>query len=209
MASAVPPSGASTAARRRAAVASAWRAAACQAVSKSAARATARAGWATGQGPSASRRVWRSVSPAKRKPTRAPARPKNLPRERNTIRLGASVLPARSTTLRSGSGSAKASSTISTPPRLRSVSAAATSVSRSSAVAVGLLGLHRSTLGVAAASARAKVGRRRSLCPARAQACGCSSYSGATQATTPRGNKPGRPWMPACEPGRTSRRGLP
>lgn len=64
---------------------------------------------------------------------------------------------------------------ISTPPRRRSVSAATSSVSRSSAVAVGLLGLQSSTLGVAAASARASEGRRRSLCPARAQACGCSS----------------------------------
>jgi hypothetical protein len=62
---------------------------ACQAVSASACRATARAG--PGQRPGTDRFAQRSsLSRApKRKPTRAPARPKNLPSERRTIRLGA------------------------------------------------------------------------------------------------------------------------
>ena len=185
------------------------RVACCQALSASACRATSRAGCEIGQGPSFSRRASRMPEAAKRNPTRAPASPKNLPSERRTISRGKSSLPASSVSEFSASASAKASSMISQPPRRCRVSAAASNSARGMARAVGLFGLHSRTIVVAAVSARCSDGRRRRAWPQRSQACGCSSYSGETQATVARSKSCGRVWIAACEPASGKRRGLP
>ena len=190
----VGPSGANKAFRRTLCACNAVRAASCQTASCKASRATAREGPATAHGPRRSASCWRICADAKMKPTRIPARPKNLPSERSTIRFGAVAVPASDARLSSGVGSMKASSTISQPPRAASSSAAASKAGRDCGCAVGLFGLHSRTYGVAASKARlsgASRSRRR-RCPARCQACGCSLYTGPRQATLARGSNAGK-----------------
>ena len=75
------------------------------------------------------------------KPSRKPARPKNLPNERSTMSRGAPAVPASAATLTSGATSANASSTISIPPCRLSESCSASSRARSTMRPSGLLGL--------------------------------------------------------------------
>ena len=109
----------------------------CQPVSSRARVATKRDGPLSVHGPSASRSPSRTGRAARTKPTRSPARPKNLPSERRITRPGAPACAAR---LSSGVVSAKASSITSQPPRAASRSCHASSCAGGHLWPVGLLG---------------------------------------------------------------------